>query len=99
MDIFGLAPFVAAIVFACIGIGATNTVAWLKSEKAFNPRNVAASAIIGFPTAVIIIGTELQVLARVELTELEIGLTIIGLIAQVAGFDILAKNGAKVIKK
>jgi len=98
MDIFGLDPYVAAIVIAVVGVTLTNLVGWLKNDKVFEPRKVAASIIIAVPLAIIIVGTQLQAIGDVEpgITAL---IVTIGLVAQVAGFDTLVKNTKAIIKK
>jgi len=98
MDIFGLDPYVAAIVIAVIGVALTNTVGWLKNDKVFLPRKVAASALIAVPASVLFVATQLQAIGNVEagLTTL---IVVVGLIAQVAGFDTLVKNAKAIIKK
>lgn len=99
MEILGLSPYLAAIFIAIVGITATNVVAWLKKLDGFSIRSAVASSIIGLPTALIVVATELKVLASVELPELEATIIVSGLIAQVAGFDILIKNGFKAAGK
>ncbi len=98
MEIFGLDPYIAAIVIAVIGVTLTNVIGWLKNDKTFQPRKVAASVLIAVPTAIIVVGTQLQAIGNVEpgLTAL---IVVIGLIAQVAGFDTLIKNTKALIKK
>lgn len=99
MNLFGLEPYLGALVIAVIGIAAATVFGWLsKPEASFDPRKVAASVIIGFPAATIVVATQLQ---AVVLPTGDGGITallvVVGLIAQVAGFDTLVKTGAKAI--
>jgi len=99
MNVFGLDPYIGAILIASIGIGLATVVGWLSNEGVYNPRKVATSVLIGFPAAIIVVATELQVIVLPDdggLTDL---IVVAGLIAQIAGFDMLVKTGNKAIQK
>ena len=89
----------AAIVIAIAGIGLTNVVGWLKSGETFNPRNVATSVLIGFPASILFVATELQAMSAVDAAGLTGLIIIVGLLAQVAGFDTLVKAVPKIAAK
>ena len=99
MEILGLSPYIVAIFVAALGVACTNIVGWLKSESKFNIKRSLSSAIIGLPVALIFVATELKIVASANVSELEVMIIIAGLISQVAGFDILVKNSAKLITK
>jgi hypothetical protein len=100
MEVFGLEPYLGALVIAIIGISAATIFGWLGTTGAYDPRKVAASVLIGFPAAIIVVATELSV---ITIPEGDGGLTalivIVGLIAQVAGFDTLIKTAKTIISK
>ncbi len=98
MDILGLSGIHAALVITALGIAATNIVGWLKSEEGFNPRHVAASAVIGLTVGLFTVATELGAI-KTGLGELEQLVIFIGLVGQIAGFDYFAKKGVNAIKK
>ena len=95
MDIFGLSGYEGALLITILGIAAATIVGWLKGSKPFAPRQVAASAIIGFVVSIQVVVIQLQAIGTVD--ELSALAIIAGLIAQVAGFDALLKNSAKAV--
>ena len=99
MNVFGLDPYIGAILIASIGIGLATVVGWLSNEGVYNPRKVATSVLIGFPAAIIVVATELQVIVLPDDGGLTGLIVVAGLIAQIAGFDMLVKTGNKVIQK
>lgn len=94
MQIFGLDPVIATIIFTIIGLSIQNILGWLKSETGFNVRNAVASAIIAFFTSVVAVGSVIGALPD-NTDPLPMMLTIITVIGTVAGLDSLIKNGAK----
>ena len=99
MNLFGLEPYLGALLIAIIGIAAATVFGWLSKEKgSFNLRKVAASVVIGFPASIIFVSTELQVMTIPEDGGLTAIIIVAALIAQVAGFDFLVKTGVKAIK-
>ena len=96
MNLFGLEPYLGALLIAVIGIAGANVLGWLsKKDIAFDPRKVAASVIIGFPAALIIIATELQVMVLPDDGGLTALIIVAGLITQVFGVDFAVKTANK----
>lgn len=88
---------IAAVVAAIGGVGARNIIGWLQDSAGFNIRHSAASAgiavIIGIP---IIITGFTGAFAGVEtITEEAQVILFLMQVAAIAGFDALAKGGAK----
>ena len=98
MNILGLEPVIATIVFTFVGIFLRNVVAWLKSKDVFNVRNAVATGIIAFFTSALVVGSLLGALPE-EATDTVQFAAIIAAIVTVAGFDTLIKNGAKAASK
>jgi hypothetical protein len=96
MDVFGLTGVQAIIVIAIAGVVLQNVVGWLKGSTPFDIRQAAASGIIAFIMAIIIVGPQVEAIPDDFTEELKL-IFFIGLIGQIAGFDILAKNGVKAI--
>ena len=96
MDIFGLTGIQAIIVIAVSGVLLQNGIGWLKGGNSFDVRQAAASGIIAFFAALMIVGPQLEALP-IDITEEAKFMFFIGLVAQIAGFDILAKNGVKAV--
>lgn len=97
MNIFGLEPYLGAIVIAIIGIALATVFGWLSKVGPYEPRKAATSVLIGFPAAIIIVATELQAITLPEDGGLTGLIIIVGLIAQIAGFDMLVKTGKEII--
>ncbi len=97
MEVFGLEPYLGAIVIAIIGIAAATTFGWLATVGAYDPRKAATSVLIGFPTALIVVATELSVITIPDDGGLTALIVTVGLIAQVAGFDTLIKTAKQII--
>lgn len=96
MNLFGLDPYLGALLIAVIGIASATILGWLsKKGSSFDPRKVAASVIIGFPAAVIIIATELQVMSIPNDGGLTALIIVAGLITQVMGVDFAVKTAYK----
>ena len=98
MQIFGLEPIVAAIIFTTIGVALSVVLGWLKGAEPFNVRQAVASAIIAFMVSIQLVIAELTVLPD-DVPEIVIGGIIFALIAQVAGIDSLAKSAAQAVGK
>jgi len=98
MQVFGLEPIAATLLFTSIGLVLQNVVAWLKDAEAFNIRKSAASGIIAFFGSSIVVGGIVGGIPD-TVDPLVMYTTIAGAIAVVAGFDTLIKNGAKAITK
>lgn len=98
MNVLGLEPVLATIVFTIAGLALQNVVGWLKDEVSFNIRNAAASAIIAFFTSVVVVGGVIGALPENTDTLVQF-MAIVAVIASVAGFDTLLKNGAKAATK
>lgn len=96
MQILGLEPVIATVVFTIVGIALLNVVAWLKSSEAFNVRNAAATAIIAFFTSSLVVGSVIGALPE-DSDNLVQFTAILAVIASVAGFDTLVKNGARAV--
>lgn len=94
MDVFGLTGIQAIIVIAVSGVLLQNGIGWLKGGSSFDIRQAAASGIIAFFAALMIVGPQLEALP-LDIAEEAKFMFFIGLVAQIAGFDILAKNGVK----
>lgn len=93
MDILGLTGTQAALAITIIGIAAINILGWLKGTNPFNPRQVAASAIIGFIGTLQLVIVQIDALGNIELTDLQQMAFTIGMIAQIMGIDYGAKAG------
>lgn len=98
MELFGLDPFVAAVVITIIGVSASVLLGWLKSDNPINPRQIVASAIIAFVVSFQIVAAEISLLPD-GIEQLALGMIVFALIAQVSGIDSLAKSGAKAAAK
>ncbi len=96
MNLFGLEPYLGALVIACIGITGSVLLGWLSKKKnTFDVKKVVASVIIGFPAALIIVSTELQIMVLPEDGGLTAAIVVAGLIMQVAGIDFVIKTANK----
>jgi hypothetical protein len=97
---FGLEPYLGAIVIAIFGIAAATVFGWLSTTGKYDPRKAATSVLIGFPTAIVVVATELSV---ITIPTTDGGITalivVVGLIAQVAGFDSLVKTAKAIVTK
>ena len=98
MDILGLDPVLATLVFTGVGLGLQNIVGWLKDKESFDIRKAAASGIIAFFGSSLVIGGVIGALPA-DADPLSIYSVIATSIATVAGFDALLKNGAKAVTK
>ena len=96
MDIFGLTGVQAIIAIAVSGVVLQNVVGWLKGAESFDIRQAAASGIIAFFAGLLVVGPQIELIPD-DITEEGKFLLFIGLVAQIAGFDILIKNGAKAV--
>ena len=95
MNLFGLEPYLGALVIACVGITGSVLLGWLSKKKKFDVKKVVASVIIGFPAALIIVSTELQIMVLPEDGGLTALIVTAGLIMQVAGIDFVIKTANK----
>ena len=98
MELFGLTPFVAAIIITIAGVAGSVVLGWLKGNDPFNPRQVAASAIIAFVISIQIVSAQISAIPD-GIAEHELGAIVFALIAQVSGIDSLAKSGAQAAMK
>lgn len=98
MQIFGLEPIVAAMLITAIGVALSVLLGWLKNDKSFNIRQAVASALIAFIVSIQLVIAELTVLPN-DLPELALGGIFMGLVAQIAGVDSLAKSMAQAVSK
>lgn len=98
MQVFGLDPFVAAIIITAVGVSTSVLLGWLKGTGPFNVRQVVASALIAFIVSIQLVIAELTVLPD-DLAGLALGSIIFALIAQVSGIDSLAKSAAQAVSK
>lgn len=98
MNIFGLDPVTATVVFTIAGILLQNVVGWLKNEDSFNIRNAAASGIIAFFGSIVVVAGVIGALP--DNTDPLVQLTAVAtVVATVAGFDTLVKGGARAAAK
>ena len=98
MEIFGLEPFVAAIAITAVGVAISVLLGWLKGTKAFNIKQVVASALIAFIVSMQLVIAQLTLLPA-DLEGLALGSIIFALIAQVSGIDSLTKSAAQAVSK
>ena len=98
MQVFGLDPFVASIFITIIGVTASVVLGWLKGSDPFNPRQVAASAIIAFVVSYQIVAATVQQIPD-GADNLTAGIIVMGLIAGVSGIDSLAKSATQAATK
>lgn len=99
MNIFGLEPYLGAIIIAAAGIAASTIFGWLQGSSAYDPRKAATSILIAIPASLIFVATELQVITIPEDGGLTALIVVAGLIGQVAGFDTLVKTAKAIITK
>ncbi|MCV0398546.1 MAG: hypothetical protein K5785_00970 [Nitrosarchaeum sp.] len=93
MQVFGLEPHIASLAITILGITGSVILGWLKGGNEFNPRNVAASALIGF---VISLSGVATAVGAIEVTDPNAQLIVVAmLIGSVMGIDMGVKNGAK----
>jgi len=93
--ILGLEPWLAAVIIAALGVGLTNALAWLKSGNSFNVRKSVASGLIAFIAGTILVSTSIQNLQPDALIGLAGLITVLTLIATIAGLDVLSKNAVR----
>ena len=98
MQVFGLDPFVAAIMITAVGVALSVLLGWLKGTGPFNVRQVVASALIAFVISIQLVIAELTVLPD-DLAGLALGSIIFAMIAQVSGIDSLTKSAAQAVSK
>ena len=94
MQVFGLEPLAASIIFTIAGVGISNVLGWLKGKEPFNPRQVAASAIIAIIVSFQIVATTVQAIPD-GAEPLTVAMIIFGVVGSVAGIDSMAKSGGK----
>jgi hypothetical protein len=99
LELFGLEPYLGAILIAGIGVGITTVFGWLEGGAKYDPRKAATSTLIAIPTALIIVATELSAITLPDDGGLTALIVVAGLIAQVAGIDMFAKTTGALIKK
>ncbi len=97
--IIGLAPWLAAILIAALGVSLTNILAWLKSDNAFDIRKSVASGLVAFIAGTVIVATTLQNLADGAAVGLAGLIIVLSLIATIAGIDVLSKNAVRAATK
>ena len=54
LELFGLEPYIGALIIAVLGIGAATVFGWLAATGKYDPRKAATSVLIGFPAAIIV---------------------------------------------
>ena len=98
MEIFGLTGIQATVLIAVSGVILHNVVGWLKSTSSFNPRMTAASGILALFSALMLVAPQLEALPN-DLSEIMQLQIFVSLIATIAGFDAMVKNGTNAIIK
>lgn len=98
MQIFGLDPIIVTVIITISGVLIQNIFGWLKNDGSFNPRQAAASAMIAVFSGIALVGTSVGAIAE-GTGDLEAFMILAALVATIAGFDSLAKNGIKAATK
>lgn len=98
MNVFGLEPILAALLFTVIGVAGSVLLGWLKGTVAFNVRQAIASSIIAFVLSFQLVAATLQALPD-GIEDLALAMIIIAMIGTVAGIDSLTKSGVKAALK
>lgn len=98
MNVFGLEPIVAAILFTAIGVAGSVLLGWLKGTEKFNVRQSVASSIIAYVLSFQLVAATLGALPE-GVADLALGMIIIAMIGTVAGIDSLTKSAAKAVLK
>jgi len=95
MQIFGLDPIGVIVIITVTGVLLQNIFGFLKNGiESFDLRQAAASAMIAVFTGIAFVGNTVNNLAE-GIGDVELFMILAALVATVAGFDILAKNGFK----
>jgi len=99
ISLFGVEPYVAALIIAGIGVAVSTVFGWLGGTGQYDPRKGATSAIIATFSALLLVVPTLQNLTLPEDGGLTALLVTAGLIAQIAGIDTLVKSGKDIALK
>ena len=96
MQIFGLEPVIATLVISVVGVGIQVGLGILQSPVSFEYKKLLASAIIGVFSAFAIVGPAIGAIPENADPSVMFSI-VVGLVAAVAGIDVLFKNVGKSI--